>query len=86
MTSYINKENFPPNTRIIAKQVGFPSEKEFLCVEWSPAGRCKIYDRIENQYFWTLLNPKIEIVELLPDFPSGVEAELEFASDMDLSE
>ena len=69
---FITPENFPVGTRILAYSVGWSfgfennDAEEFICEEWSPNGRCKVYNVLTRKYFWTSNEPNIRIMEIFP--------------------
>jgi hypothetical protein len=63
---HINPENFPVGTRILSCYRHTHRVEEFQCLEWSPAGRCKILDVRENIWWWSTRELLMTIEETLP--------------------
>lgn len=65
---YTNPETFPVGTVILTNNpFGLTFViKEYQCLQWTKQGRCKIYDVLDDNIFWTHINPEYIILEVLP--------------------
>lgn len=69
--NFITPHNFPCGQRILAYGgdlekfglFGVDTIEEYVCLEWSAGGRCKVLNALTKKAFWTTDNPNIRIVE-----------------------
>lgn len=66
-TVEINKDNFPVGTRAL---LGHSRDfQEYFCMEWSPAGRCKV-QRHDGVTIWLDKDWLPLLLEVLPPKPA----------------